>query len=91
MLVIFPAVVYCCVNQNLPDPSFKGIHFIGIGGSIAMDFFKDLEKAVVKDFNGVFSSLRVAVADRHTIAVERVIDFFLTLSLVQGAAPDMFI
>jgi hypothetical protein len=33
--------------------------------------------------------VRIAVTDRHSIPIERAIDFFLALSVIQGTSPDM--
>lgn len=91
MFVVLTAVIDCSIDKYLPDPSFKRIYFVRIGRRIAMDFFKNFQQGVIKNFYRVFFSFCISVADSHAVAVERVVDFFLTLSPVQSAASDVFI
>jgi hypothetical protein len=90
MLVVFPEMINRSIDHDLPEPTFEGTHRISIGGFKPVYFNKYLQESVIEDFGGIFFVVGIAVADRHSISVERGIDFFLALPFVQGASPDMY-
>jgi hypothetical protein len=54
-----------------------------------MYFPENFKKPVVQNFYSVILLISVAIANGHSIPVERAVNNFLALPAVQGAGPDM--
>ena len=90
MFVVFPEMINRGIDHDLTEPAFKGTHRVRISGFKPVYFNKHFQESVIEDFGGIFFVVGIAVANRHSISVERGIDFFLTLPIVQDTAPDMY-
>lgn len=88
--MIFPEMIDCSIDHDFPEPAFKGAHRISISGFKPVYLNKYFQESVIEDLGGVFFVVGIAVADRHSISVERGIDFFLTLPVVQDTSPDIY-
>lgn len=87
--MIFSEMIDGGKYHDLSQPSFKGAHYITISRTIIMQFAENLKEAIVEYLNCVLLIICISVTDSHGISVERAIDLFLALSVVQGAAPNV--
>ena len=89
VLVIFPEMIDSCIYHDLSKPTFERVNRISISGLESIYLNENFQEPVIKDLGGVFVVVSISVADRHSIPVERAIDFFLALPVIQDTSPDM--
>ena len=87
--MIFPEMINCCIDHDLSQPTFEGAYRIGVSGFEPVYFNEYFQEPIVEDLGGIFFVVCIAVANRHSISVERTIDFFLALPVIQDTTPDM--
>jgi hypothetical protein len=71
--MVFPVMVNSRIDHDLAEPAFKRTDGIGIGGFEPVDFHKYFQETIVQNFNSIFFPIAIALADRHSIAIERAI------------------
>ncbi len=89
VLVIFPEMIDSCIYHDLSKPAFERVDRISISRLESVYLNENFQEPVIKDLGGVFVVVSISVADRHGIPVERAIDLFLALPVVQDTSPDM--
>src|SRR5258706_11978070 len=89
VLMVFPEMIYSCINHNFSQPAFKRTNYITICRLVMMNFSEDFQEPVVYNFNSILLVISIPVTNCHSITVERAVNFFLALSAVQGTSPDM--
>jgi hypothetical protein len=86
MLLVFSEMINGGIYHYLSNPSFKGADNISISWLVMVYFFKHLQKSIIQDLKGIILFAGIAVADGHSIPIERAINNFLALPSVEGTA-----
>lgn len=89
VLVIFPEMIDSCIYHDLSKPTFERVNRISISRFESIYLNENFQEPVIEDLGCIFFVVSISVADRHGIPVERAIDFFLALPVIQDTSPDM--